>query len=270
MSATREVAEDVNDNVWLERGARLGLVAYGIVHMLIAWLALQLVFGERSGAPSERGAMQELAQKPFGDVLLWVVAFGFACLVVWQAIEAIVGHRKYDKPKRTFKRLGSAARVVIYAVFGLSAGRTALGETSTSKQDHITAEVMKLPLGQVLVCIGGVAVICVGGYLVYKGFSRRFEDDLEPSATSGDSGTAAVTLAQIGYPAKGVAFAVLGVLFVIAGLTFDPDKAGGLDVALRTLLEQPLGPWLLGAVAVGIGCFGVYCFFWAKYADISA
>ena len=126
---------------------------------------------------------------------------------------------------------------------------------------------MKLPLGQALVCLAGVIIMCVGGYLVYKGFSRGFEDDLEPAATSGDSGTAAVMLAQIGYPAKGIAFVVLGVLFVVAGVTFDPDKTGGLDVALRTLLDQPFGPWLLGAVAVGIACFGAYCFFWARYAD---
>lgn len=267
MSTSEDVARDVSDNVWFERGVRLGLIAYGVVHLLIAWLALQLAFGDRSGAPDQQGAMRELAQKPFGEVLLWIIALGFVALVIWQAIETAVGHRKHDEPKRTFKRVGSGARVVIYAVFALSAGRTAIGERSKSNQDHLTAEVMKLPLGQALVCLVGAIVIGVGCYLVYKGVSDGYEDDLDPSATSGDSGKAVVTLARIGYPAKGVAMVVLGVLFVIAGLTFDPDKTGGLDVALRTLLDQPMGPWLLGAVAVGIGCFGAYCFFWAKYAD---
>ncbi len=53
-------------------------------------------------------------------------------------------------------------------------------------------------------------------------------------------------------------------------MTYDPKKAGGLDVALRTLLDQGFGPWLLALVALGIGCFGVYCFFWAKDADTSS
>ncbi|MDQ3481565.1 MAG: DUF1206 domain-containing protein, partial [Actinomycetota bacterium] len=44
----------------------------------------------------------------------------------------------------------------------------------------------------------------------------------------------------------------------------------GLDVALRTLLDESFGPWLLAVVAVGIGCFGVYCFFWARYADTNS
>jgi hypothetical protein len=270
MPETQDVAREVSDSKWFERGVRLGLVAYGVVHVLIAWLALQLVFGDRSGAPDQQGAMRELAEKPFGAVLLWVIALGFACLVGWQAIEAIAGHRKHDEPKRTFKRTGSAARVVVYAVFAFSAARTALGERSSSNQDHLTAQIMKLPLGQVLVCLVGVVIVCVGGFLVYKGISRSFEDDLEPAATSGDSGTAVVALARIGYPAKGIAFAVLGVLFVVAGVTFDPDKTGGLDVALRTLLDQAFGPLLLGAVAIGIGCFGLYCFFWARYADTTS
>lgn len=270
MSDTKDAARDVTDNAWFERGVRLGLVAYGVVHLLIAWLALQLALGDRAGAPSEQGAMMEMAQKPFGEVLLWVVSLGFVCLVIWQAIEAIAGHRKHDEPKRTFKRIGSAARAVIYAVFAFSAARTALGEKSSSNKDHLTAEVMKLPLGQALVCLTGLIIVSVGGYLIYKGIGRGFEDDLEPAATSGDSGTAVVVLAQIGYPAKGVAFVVLGVLFVVAGVTFDPDKTGGLDVALRTLLDQPFGPVLLAAVAVGIACFGAYCFFWAKHADTSS
>ena len=114
---------DVSDNVWFERGVRLGLVAYGVVHLLIAWLALQLAFGDRSGAPSEQGAMMELAQKPFGEVLLWIVALGL------RLPGRLAGHRgRGSATASTTSRsahssaIGSAARVVIYAVFAFSAG----------------------------------------------------------------------------------------------------------------------------------------------------
>ncbi|HRC85420.1 MAG TPA: Clp protease N-terminal domain-containing protein, partial [Thermoanaerobaculia bacterium] len=55
-----------------------------------------------------------------------------------------------------------------------------------------------------------------------------------------------------GYTAKGVAFGIVGVLFVVAGLTHDPKKSGGLDQALFELLDKPFGPLLLALVAVGI------------------
>jgi hypothetical protein len=46
------------------------------------------------------------------------------------------------------------------------------------------------------------------------------------------------------------------------------SKATGLDEAMRTLREQPEGPWLLSAVDLGIAAYGVYSFARAKHARI--
>jgi len=75
----------------------------------------------------------------------------------------------------------------------------------------------------------------------------------------------ALRLGQAGYSAKGVAFGIVGVLVIIAAVTYDPDKSRGLDAALTTLAGQPYGRWLLSALALGIGCYGLYCFVWARY-----
>ena len=56
---------------------------------------------------------------------------------------------------------------------------------------------------------------------------------------------------QIGFIAKGVSIGVIGVLVVIAAIQFDPAKAAGLDAALHSLAQTPLGPWLLVVVALG-------------------
>jgi hypothetical protein len=37
-------------------------------------------------------------------------------------------------------------------------------------------------------------------------------------------------------------FALAGILVVVAAVTFDPQKARGLDAALRQLAAQPYGP----------------------------
>lgn len=270
MSNAKTTAQRVENSEWFERAVRIGLVAYGIVHLLIAWLALQLAFGQSSGAASQQGAMQQLAQQPFGKPLLWIIAAGFVALAVWQLFDALWGHRKHDGGKRTFKRVGSAGKVVIYLALAVSAATTALGDSSSSSKDGLTAKVMNLPLGQLIVGLAGAGVIAIGGYLVSRAVRKSFEHDLQPQATSGSTGTAVVRLGQAGYTAKGIALAVVGALFVWAAVTYDPKKAGGLDVALHTLLNQGFGPWLLALVALGIGCFGVYCFFWAKDADTSS
>lgn len=269
MSDTKDAAKKVENSAWLEAAIRAGLVAYGVVHVLVAWLGLQLAFGHSSGAPSQQGAMQELAQKSYGTVLLWIVGLGLVALAVWQLFDALWGHQKHDGAKRVFKRVGSGGKVVVYLALAVSAIKQAVGEASSSKS-HLTKKVMDLPLGQLIVGAGGLVIIGIGCYLVSKAVRRSFEEDLQPQATSGSTGTVVVGLAKAGYTAKGVSLGVIGALFVWAAVTYDPNKAGGLDVALRTLLDQSFGPWLLAVVAVGLGCFGVYCFWWARYADTSS
>ena len=78
----------------LENVARIGLIAYGLVHLLVAWLALQLAwFGGGGESADQSGAMATLAESPVGKPLLWIVAIGLIAfgivhlLVAWLAIQ---------------------------------------------------------------------------------------------------------------------------------------------------------------------------------------
>ena len=51
-------------------------------------------------------------------------------------------------------------------------------------------------------------------------------------------------------------------------MTRRAGAASGLDGALHTLRDQPLGPVLLTAVAVGLAAYGVYSFARARYAKV--
>ena len=265
-------AREVNDNPWFERGVRVGLVGYGIVHLLIGWLALQLAFGDRSGSPDQQGALQQIAQESYGDVLLWMIGIGLLFMAVWQVFEALWGHTSRDEPKRTIKRVGSAGKVVIYAVIGISSIKFAMEAQSGGKSstDSMTADLMKQTAGQWLVAAVGIIIIVVGVMQVKRGVTKSFTKDLKGDATSGTSGTAVEKFGQVGYISKGIAIGVVGILFVWAAWDHDPKKAGGLDTALRKILDQPFGPVLLGAIALGIIAFGLYCFAWAKYADTNS
>jgi uncharacterized protein DUF1206 len=248
------------------RPARLlvtvGLVAYGVVHLLIAWIAVQLAWSSTNEQASQQGALKELAEKPLGGVLLWVVAIGLFALTVWQALEAIAGHRDREGAKRVEKRLSSSGRAIVYAALGVSAIRVAVGSSGGGGGEKtMTARLMAADFGRVLVAVVGIAIIALGVRHLYKGFTAKFTEDLTPGLPP-----ATIMLGRVGYIAKGVAFGIVGVLFAWAAISYDPEKAGGLDTALRTLREQPAGPVLLTAVAVGIACFGVYCFVWSRNA----
>jgi len=67
-----------------------------------------------------------------------------------------------------------------------------------------------------------------------------------------------VTLGVVGYVAKGIALFAVGVLFVVAAFTFDPEKASGLDGALKSLADLPFGIVILVAVGIGLIAYGLF------------
>lgn len=235
----------------------VGLIAYGVVHLLIAWIALQLAWGSASEDASHSGALHELASKPFGGFLLWVVAFGLIALVVWKVLEFVYG--RLD----TRKKVSSAGRAVVYLYLGISAVKIAAGSGGSSgdKSSGITAKLMENPAGRVLVAIVGLVVIGIGVYQIYKSVKKKFVQDL-----TGGVSESTILLGRLGYAAKGIAFMIVGGLFVWASVSYEPERAGGLDAALHTVREQEFGSVLLTLMALGIACFGVYCFVWSRNA----
>ncbi len=241
-------------------------MAYGVVHLLIAWLAFQLALGDNQGAPSNQGAMHRLARESFGEVLIWAIAVGMFCLVLWRLLEAVVGHRdEKDEKKRWLNRAGSLGKAVVYAAVGSSAIKVAVGAGSSGSERSAVAELMDLPAGQWLVGLVGAGIVGYGANLVRRGLTDAFEEHLTAEGKSGEIGTAYLWLGKVGHVAKGVAIGIVGGLFVYAAASHEPKKSGGLDEALRTVLEQPFGPLLLGAIALGLGCYGLFCLARARH-----
>ena len=263
------VGRQADNSEWMDHAVRVGLVSYGVVHLVLAWLALQLAFGGSSGQANQQGALQQLAGNTVGRLSLWVVGIGFVALVLWQLMEACWGHRDADGAKRVFKRIGSLVKVVIYASLAITAFKIAANGRSGGGggTDQVTGKLMQLPAGPFIVGLVGAAIVGVGGYLVRRGWKEKFRKRLTGEGQTGKDGSAYVMFGKVGYLAKGVALAIVGLLFVYAAVTHDPHKSGGLDQALHELLQQPFGPFLLTAVAIGFGCYGLFCFAWARHLE---
>ena len=118
-----------------------------------------------------------------------------------------------------------------------------------------------------LVGLVGVGVLVTAGFLVYRGWKEKFRSKLEPEGKTGKDGKAYILAGKVGYIAKGVALAVIGLLFLYAAFTQDAQKSGGLDQALHKVLQQPLGGPVLVVIAIGFACYGVFCFAWARHLD---
>jgi hypothetical protein len=199
---------------------------------------------------------------------MWVVAAGFGALVLWRLIQVVAGHREKDGKERLAKRAGSATKAVLYGALGWSALKIAIGSGSSGGgTDTMTAKLMSMPAGQILVGLVGLGVLAYALRLVYRGLSESFTDNLDVDGCTGGRGKAIITLGKVGYVAKGFALFVVGGLFIWAAWTHDPQKSGGLDQALHKVLQQPFGAPMLVALGLGIACYGAYAFAWARHLD---
>ena len=269
MDATDKVtaaatAQRAAGDSYLNRLARVGLIVYGVIHLLIGVTATQLALGN-GGQADHSGAMATLADSAFGKVVLWAGAVGFVALALWWLVEAVAGSRGPTGARQLGETLKSLGKTVLFAALAVLSVRFAAGSGGGQGQESTTATIFELPGGQFIVGAGGLIIVGIGVYHIYKGVTQSFLEDLRYEAETGTSGTAITTLGAVGYPAKGVAIALVGILFVIAAVQRDPQDAGGLDEALKSLQEQPFGPWLLLIIAVGLAAFGIYCFARARY-----
>ncbi|MCV2488334.1 DUF1206 domain-containing protein [Geodermatophilus sp. YIM 151500] len=259
----------------LEHLARVGLIAYGVVHLLVAWLALQLAWGGGGGEPADQsGALATLAETPVGGPLLWVVGLGLVALAAWQAAEVARWRHGWsasgeDRKKALWKSGKALAKAVVYGALGVLALRFATGggQSSGGQQQQTAAGVLGWPGGQWIVGAAGLVVIGIGVHHVHKGLSKGFLKEIDTSRSDARARRLVTRVGQVGYPGKGVALLLVGGLVVWAAVTYDPQKAGGLDAALRTLQQAPFGWALLTLVAIGIAAFGVFCFARARYPE---
>lgn len=261
-------AEHAGDSASLKLLARAGLIAYGVVHLLIGWLAVQIAWGgSDSKSADTSGALKTLASQPFGKILLWLVAVGLVALALWQASEVIWGYRNREGAKRMRKQVTSGAVAIIYAALGVSAASVALGSESSSSQSqkHATSGVLAWPAGRVILVVTGLIIIVVGVANVVKGVKKSFAEEIDTSSMSPVARKGVARLGQIGYLAKGVALGLVGGLLSYATLSFDQQKAQGLDGAMQTILAQPFGRLLLTAVALGFAAFGVFALLQSRY-----
>src|SRR5580698_7749637 len=131
--------------------ARAGLTARGVIYILVGWVALLVALGQSSREADQQGALQLLADKPYGLVSLWLLGVGFAAYALWRLSEAAFGVT--GEPPGAGPRLISLGRAVIYAGFAYLTFTVISGSqhSQSRQQQDMTATAMQHTAGRWLV-----------------------------------------------------------------------------------------------------------------------
>ena len=151
---------------WIERLARLGFLARGLVYVLIGVLAIRVAFGLGRRYADAGGVLRVLLAEPFGRVLLVVVAAGLLGFAAWQAAAAIFDlERQGARFSGWLARVGYAVSAFVHLALGVDALRLVVATRPGRSIDPVhywTVRALSAPHGTWLVAMVGAGVTVAG------------------------------------------------------------------------------------------------------------
>ncbi|WP_227814826.1 DUF1206 domain-containing protein [Nitrogeniibacter aestuarii] len=258
--------------LWLVLMAKLGYASRGIVYLVIGALALFRAAGWGGDTANTRAALRHVLGATGGTALLWVLTAGLGGYALWRLCQSLLdADDKGDGPRALAARAGLFISACTHGGLGVYAGYLATHAfASDSGQDgpsvrSLSAMVLGWPGGSWLVAGAGVCVVIVGTTHFVRSFGIRFAD---PLVLSRRTLTLLAPICKFGLVARGLALVFIGALAIHAGLTQQPDEAGGLREVLQGIAAQPFGAWLLGAMGSGLMAFGLYSLIESAFREI--
>lgn len=273
-NGAKELVDSAHESPWVDTITRIGYAVRGLIYGVIGFLAAKVFITGRAEITDQTGALAKIAQQPYGKILLIIILVGMVGLTVWGVVRAIAD--PYHKGK-DFKGVvsrtgylisGIAYGLMLYPVLRLINGVGSSSGGSSAQAESISAGVMTNAWGPWLVGLVGVVLIGVGLYRMYLGIKGKLSERLKAYKMSEQQHKLAVQAGRFGYIAHGSVLSLIGILALLAALTLDPQKVGGLDQALLFLSQQAYGSWLLGGLALGLIAYAVYSLMGARWFRI--
>lgn len=263
---------------WYEKLARTGLMALGLVYCLIGTLTFMAAFeagGKTKQDTDQEGVFRFVLAQPFGHLLLGLIALGLACYAFWRLLEALLdpAHQAVT-PKRIGRRIGYASSGLFYGSLAFVAASLALGNGSgTGQQDsrqHLAAQLLAQPYGQWLLSLVALGTLLVGAYQIYRALSGKYRKKIETAKIKAEAKNMLIRAGLIGYVARGLVWMLIAYLFWRAAVHANAREAGGTEKAFQVLEHASYGSLLLGSLALGLICYGVFMFVRARAESLPA
>jgi hypothetical protein len=256
---------------WVEGLARFGLVAQGISFGLVAVLAIEVALEEGGKATDREGALRTIAKDGFGRFAVIVLAIGFGSYALWRLAQVVLGHEVEEPGGKTkwTKRITALGKAALYGTLCAAAVSILLGEDGGANKEEEAAEgILGWPAGEWIVAAIAVAIGAAALWNLYRAVSGQYKESLKKMQMSSGELRWTTRIAFVGLMSRAVVFGLISWFFFRSAVDHNAQKAGGLDSALRKVVDQPYGKWLLAIVAAGLFAYGVFCLIQARYREV--
>ncbi len=266
-----------DSETWIKYIARTGYASKTVLYIMLGVIVVSSAFSAfSSGSPDQKTVFTKILEQPFGRYMLMAVIAGMVCYSLWRWIQCFLNTEGLDMEKfkdiimRAFLFISGilyflGAYAAVKILMGQSSDSSSGGNNGDNSSEGIAAKLMEQSWGGYVVMALGVIIIIFAIVQFKHAWKSDFMDKFVTQNMSPKEIEASEKAGRVGYVARGIIYTIIGVFFLQAGWSNNPEEAGGLKEAFQSMMEQPFGDWLLMAVGIGIVLFGVFCGFEALY-----
>ncbi|WP_419211667.1 DUF1206 domain-containing protein [Maribacter sp. X9] len=259
----------MNDN--LKKTAYAGYIAKGIVYALTGILALLAAFNMGGQKAGKLQVIDYLENQIFGKWLVIVLGLGLICYGIWRFIESIRDPEGIGTDmKAIVKRVSFFISGCIYSGLGIFSVLDVLGQGSFLKGGGGSGNsVLAGTSGKYIFIVIGLALAGKGIYQFIKAYKGDFLKKFQIQSISVMAKRRYIK--RIGYAgliSRGIVTSIIAYFFLTAGFNLGGNTSNemkGTAAAFSFIQEQAYGKWLLGLVAAGLVCYGIYMFTMAAF-----
>lgn len=262
-------------STWIKRLAKTGLIAKGIVYILTGILtALAAMHNSRQDSQDadKGGIFKFIYDQPLGKVALLIIAAGLLCYASWRFVLCFKDtEHKGNHLKGLLQRAVYFFSGLVYLSISFLAVKIALFHQTVSgnSRQKLAGELLQKPLGKWLAAIVAIGMMVVGIGQLYRALSGKYKKYVQSGAHIHQAGMSLlVKSGKAGYISRGIVWMIIGWLFLKASLHSNAKEAGDTGNAFQWIQENSYGNLLLGAIALGLVCYGIFMFVRARYQPI--
>ena len=245
--------------------ARTGYVAKGIVYFLTGILAFAAAVGLGHTSEGKLGILKFLQEQPFGNVLLGFMGLGLLCYAFWRFFQSIKDPERIGSDVGGMgTRIGFFFSGMVYLGLGVYSVYQVLkptGNNSSTSASMLPVDYMDYIFYAIAI---GLAIKAVFQLVkVYKGkFIGKFHLG---SLSNVNTRKTVKWMGYAGMISRAIVVGIVSYFFFRAAGTANADDIKGTADAFSFLRQNSEGPWLVGMIAFGLICYGVYMLIKAKY-----
>lgn len=250
-----------------ENIARFGLASMGFVYILIGILTALEALNLGGYQIGTKGAIGFLANQPLGKILLIIMAIGLFSYAFWRMYQTFMDSRNLGVDMNAlFIRAGYFTGGLFYGILGFVALKLFLGGNYSTQQE-LVMRILNSKYGSWFGVIFGLILLGKAIFEIYFVISNNFKRNVQTSKMEPKIKSTLLKFGVIGHTARAVVFGIMAFLTIRTGVTLRNEKVSTVTDAFQ-FLNYEFGALVLGVVAIGLLCFGLFMFVKAKYLYI--